>query len=73
MDEECFWKLHDLLRPYLTKRKRKRGATPNCDVGSEMKLSIAFRFFAGGDPLDLMISHGVSMTVVYSSVWAVVD
>ena len=38
-----------------------------------MRLSIAIRYFAGGDPLDLMSSHGVSMTEVYRSIWMIVD
>ena len=67
MDSDTFWHLHKLLQP------SKRGRAPNCDIPSELKLSLAIRYFAGGDPYDLMISHGVSLSSVYNSVWQVVD
>ena len=45
----------------------------NDGIPSETKLSVALRFFAGGDPLDIMVTHGISQTSVYRCVWAVVD
>ena len=38
-----------------------------------MRLSIAIRFFAGGDPLDILQTHGVSLKSVYTSLWGVID
>ena len=38
-----------------------------------MRLSLAIRFFAGADPYDLMITHGVSYISVFYAVWGVVD
>jgi hypothetical protein len=34
---------------------------------------MALRFFSGGCPYDIMITHGVSLASVYDSVWGVVD
>ena len=49
MPEVLFWKLHGLLQPYCQRQtKRKRGATPNGDIPSSAKLSMALRWFAGG-------------------------
>ena len=63
-----------MLKKDLLQKKRKRGqSNPNTDIPTELKLSIAIRYFAGGDPYDLMISHGVSLTSVYACVWQVVD
>ena len=74
MDEASFWALHSMHKKDLVSKKRKRGRpNPSTDIPSELKLSIAIRFFAGGDLYDLMISHGVSMTSIYASVWQVVD
>ena len=74
MTEFSFWKLLSLLKPYLPKEnKRKRGATPNGDVSNAARLSMALRWFAGGDPADVMQTHGVGYDEVYHSVWLVVD
>ena len=75
-----FWKLHRLLKeeldnlaaPSQQTRKRKRGGPPNGQIESSTRLSIALRYFAGGDPLDIALVHGVSHTEVVKSVWIVV-
>ena len=36
-------------------------------------MSVALRYLAGGNPYDLMISHGISYSCVYESIWSVVD
>ena len=89
MDKPAFRNLQRLLEPALTsKHSRKKrigsssllygtsssatGATGG-DIPVDAKLSIALRYFAGGDPYDIMISHGVSHSAVYLSVWQVVD
>ena len=74
MKESTFWKLNSILLPYLPKqRKRKRGKTPNGEINSSQKLSVAIRYFAGGAPHDLMSSHGIGYNDVYSSIWDIVD
>ena len=74
MSEDLFWKLHSLLKPYLNvKKKRLRGATINGDIPSEARLSMAIRWFAGGDPADIFQVHGGHYVEVYKSVWLVVD
>ena len=74
MSEPLFWKLHGMLRPYLKEKEaRKRGATPNGDIASASRLSMAIRWFAGGDPADIFQVHGVHYLEVYKSVWLVVD
>ena len=75
MDESAFWKLHDLLKAELNKAKRKApGADPSSGhLPSELRLSAALRYFAGGDAYDIMISHGISHSAVYHSILSVVD
>jgi hypothetical protein len=83
MDIESFWELHRLLRPYLRgrvrptassnpKKKRRYGAA-NGIITTPIRLSIALRYFAGGSAYDIALTHGVSHTEVYNSVWRVVD
>ena len=64
MNVESFWHLHDKLKPGLKadeadSKKRKRSA-PNGTIDSSLCLSAALQYFAGGDPLDIMIVHGIS-------------
>ena len=74
MTELSFWKLLSLLKPYLpNEKKRKRGVTPNGDVSNAARLSMALRWFAGGEPADIFQTHGVHYLEVYHSVWLVVD
>ena len=74
MDEPTFWKLHSLIEQDLVGPIRTQpGGTPNGAIATELKLSVALRYLAGGDPLDIMISHGISHSAVYESIWLVVD
>lgn len=74
MKEESFWILLDLLDKEMGKKSaRRRGKTPNGDISNAMRLAIALRYFAGGDPLDLMIVFKVSRVVILQSVWLVVE
>ena len=66
MSESLFWKLHDLLKPYLIKEQRLRGSTPNGDIATEARLSMSIRWFAGGDPVDIFQVHGVHYVEVYT-------
>jgi hypothetical protein len=75
MTETMFWKLHGKIRIFMKSHtnKRKRGATPNGDISCSSRLSMALRWFAGGDPLDIFQVHGVGYKQVYNSVWEVAD
>ena len=75
MSLESFWRLHEILTPYYDAplRARKRGTTPNGEITFSSRLSMSLRWFAGGDPLDILVVHGVSYSEVFRSVWLVVD
>jgi len=63
-------------RPRRTRKykiKSNRRGCPNGRIPNSSRLSSALRFFAGGDPHDIAIVHGISHTEVYFSVWLVVD
>ena len=75
MDKASFYKLEGMLSPYLkgSGYKGKVRGIPNGMVPTDLKLSMALRYFAGGDPYDIMISHGVSHSLIYESIWDVVE
>jgi hypothetical protein len=81
MTEEAFWELHALLKPLMGstrmklggKVKRHRNGGKNGLICSETRLAVAIRYFAGGRPEDIAISHGISHSEVFYSVWKVVD
>ena len=83
MDQQSFWKLFHTIKPYMLKsgslepkkgstKKHKNGAV-NGIIGKSVRLAAALRFFAGGDPYDIMTTFGIGHTDVYNSVWMVVD
>ena len=39
----------------------------------KLQLSAALRFAAGGSPLDIMLTHGMSRQSVYDSIWGTTD
>ena len=45
----------------------------NGRIKTSIRLSAALRYFAGGDPLDIAIVHGIARSEVFTSVWAVVN
>lgn len=74
MTEQSFWRLLDILEPHLPEvKKRKRGRTPNGDIYPALRLSMALRYFAGGDPLDIGPLHGVHPNEVLLSVNHVIN
>ena len=76
MQESSFWKLLDLLETKMPKKprgKKTRGRTPNGDVPNSVRLAMAIRYFAGGDPLDIACVYKVNRSVVYESVWSIVE
>ena len=77
MKPSSFWKIHKKLLLHLytstNNKKRKRGKTPNGDISTVTRLSIALRYFFGGCPFDISLVHGVSHVEVFHSIWKVVD
>ena len=75
MTSQSFYRLHKILHPYLKPKRRRgqrRGAKNGC-ISSQIRLSAALRYFAGGRPDDISLSHGISHSEVFTSVWKVVD
>jgi hypothetical protein len=79
MTNTSFHKLHDILEPRLSAiffprggGKREPGKSFYL-IDTKTRRSIAIRFFAGADPLDIMQIHDVSLVSVYYSVWGVID
>lgn len=81
MNEASFWQLHDLLKPYMGslrckpngKKKKHKNGGKNGLITTETRLSAAIRYFAGGRPDDISISHGIAHSEVFYSCWVVVD
>ena len=75
MNKLAFGTLLDIIGGHLpnTGEKRKRGAVPNGPISKMARLSMALRYFSGGDPLDIADVHGVEDDEVLKSVWYVVD
>ena len=80
MNSRSFWKLEKMLRPRLcrartkrAKEMRKRDGARNGRISAAIRLSAAIRYFAGGRPDDISLSHGISHSEVFNSVWLVVD
>ena len=74
MNEFSFYRLLDILAPHMSSPHKDRFRhTKNPDIETDLKLSIALQYFAGGDPYDIMISHGVSHSIIIECIWEVVD
>ena len=82
MNRQSFYKLFTILKteledeflPFInniTSNARRKDS--KYYINLKIRLSCALQFFAGADPLDLMLSHGISHSSVYRSVWGVVD
>jgi hypothetical protein len=69
MSENKFDELVELLKPYLPAKQR---VGPNGIITSELKLSIALRYFSGGSPLDFISLRGISYTSIWSSIWRII-
>ena len=79
MNKASFYKLHSILKPRLDAiffpkngGKKDPKDSPYL-ISTKLRMSIAIRYFAGGCPYDIMLTHGVSYTSIYRSVWGVVD
>lgn len=80
MKEGTFWKLERILRRHLVKERTARAAllrqsdgARNGRISSAIRVSAALRYFAGGRPDDICLSHGISHSEVFNSIWLVVD
>ena len=75
MDKQSFQELLDILSSQLpsTGEGRMKGAVPNGPISHRSRLSMALRYFAGGDPLDIAWIHRVGDGEPLRSVWYVVD
>jgi len=76
MDAASFWELHRILKPCLESKKKpthKRKGAKNGLISTEIRLSSAIRYFAGGRPDDISLVHGISHSEVFNSVWKVLD
>ena len=75
MDKQSLFDLHDMIKGNMPSdgTVRKKGATPNGAITHLHRLSMALRYFAGGDPTDIADIHGVHDNEVLNSVWEVVD
>ena len=62
MSKDTFYALLDIIKDQLpnTGEKRKRGAVPNGPITKAARLSMALRYCAGGDPLNIGDLHGVN-------------
>ena len=89
MEYSSFLHLHDKLKDTMDRAKhnmttyvsnggRKGGRykpppIPNGEVPTMTRLAVAIRYFSGGSPYDIMSLYGVSHTIVFQSVWQVVE
>ena len=53
--------------------KAKRPWAPNGIISKALTLSAAIRYFSGGSPYDIALSHGISHSAVFDCVWEVVN
>ena len=76
LKKSSFFNLLEIIGDYLTpacSHKRKRGKTPNGPITHPLRLSMAIRYFAGGDPLDIADVHKVGDDQPLINVWHVVN
>ena len=79
MKKASFYKLHSILKPHLdecffpNQGGKRDPKNHKYLISTEIRLSIALRYFAGGCPYDILLTHGVSYKSVFVSVWGVVD
>lgn len=82
MSWDTFQKLFNLIKDGILAHIQSENGVQNpqpapfyCNgpVELDVRMAVALRWFAGGSYLDIIISHGVSKSIVYDSIWAVVE
>ena len=78
MTYETFHELQPMLHPFIIKSTgyTDDSATFYCHNGkisTSVRLACAIRYFAGGSPYDIMVKFGVSHSVIFESIWIVVN
>ena len=74
MEKQLFWRLLEILKDKIPDSSNsKKGALPNGPITARARLSMALRFCAGGNQLDIADLHGVSSNEVIYSLWDLVD
>lgn len=79
MSKESFYRLHSILQPQLEQHFFPKQGGKRCHkknpylIKTETRLSVAIRIFAGGSPYDVMLTHGISFTSIFTSLWGVVE
>ena len=71
MHIETFFALYQKIKRMLHRvmaYNSSRLYAPNGRIHPTIRLACALRFFAGGDPLDIMTSYGISKTEVHNSI-----
>jgi hypothetical protein len=69
MSWKSFKKLNRQISPEIITKEN----VPNGPIPSGIRLAVALRYFAGGSMLDIMISHGISRSECYLSIWLIVN
>ena len=65
--------LEDSLKEEFNIRPRACGGPPNGDIPTKLRLSAALRYFAGGSVYDIILTHGMSRSSIYKSIYGVVN
>ena len=74
MGKESFFKLYDIVAPFMSSTGERDGkGLPNGPIMKMSRLSMALRFSAGGDPTDISDHHGVHVGEANSSLQCVVE
>ena len=75
MSKNSFYNLLDIIKPHLPTygSQRSRGANPNGTITAEARLSMALRYCAGGNPLDISDIHGINKDMITDCLWDVID
>mmetsp|Transcript_1390 Transcript_1390/g.2000 ORF Transcript_1390/g.2000 Transcript_1390/m.2000 type:complete len:227 (-) Transcript_1390:113-793(-) len=78
MNKLTFMLLHSLLKHEISvkfKPKVIKGQIKDSPyyIPSILRLSAAVRYFADGDSLDIMLTHGISHSSIFVNVWGIVD
>ena len=75
MNKPSFYKLLDIVGDHMPSHgpQQRQGTVPNGVITKVSRLSMALRYAAGGDPLDISDLHGVGSTEVLTSFWYVID